>query len=349
MRLISALAMMSLGLSAVNADQPVQIQQVPQCWASTGVAEYADTDSLAACSLPDGRTLVFASEKKANRVDVFDALTGKLIAVIGKPGAGVGEFAYPNGVIVASFAVGKGEQGSEKTRAAVLIVERDNARVQAFWADTLKPAGVFGMGKLNKPYGGAISYRDGAVYLYVTDTECAPERTVSVFRLTCDGERVAGEFVRSFGDASGPGQIHEAESIAVDDKLGRVLLCDEDETQADVKVYTTEGSFTGVTFGKGDIRREPEGVVVLDQPGAGVVILTDQRQEISVWNVYDRKTYQRITVFTGDPLISNTDGICVHAGPVGQHKRGLFLAVNNDLDVRAYPLDTILTTIEAAK
>jgi len=318
-----------------------KIARFPEVWRSAGV-EYDDTDSLAACRKADGAVEVFATAKEDNRIDIFDGSTGAFLRSLGggEPSADVGRFAYPNGVVVVDFPAGKA--GKKQTRTALLVIERDNARVQAFWTDGDSHAGIFGVGELNRPYGGAIDYSTGAIRLYVTDTEIPGDKTVKVYELTIRNDQIKARLVATFGETTGPGAVVEAESIALDERQKRVLLCDEHKSQRNVKVYTLDGKFTGLTFGGDEIVREPEGIVVLDEPAPGVVILTDQQKELSVWHIYDRTNYKHLAAFTGEPLIANTDGICTILGDVGEHDGGLFLAVHDDADVRAYSLKDIL-------
>lgn len=315
---------------APAVSEPVR---VPQRWASTGV-NYAETDSLAAARLDDGAVRVFATAKEGDRIDVFDATNGKFIKSFGSAGNGPGQFAYPNGIVVAAL----------DGKPYILIIERDNHRVQAFRADNLAPAGVFGGAELHRPYGAALATIDGAPHLFVTDTEVPAAETVNVYELALDGSSVRGTFVRSFGDADGPGFVRDPESIAIDPQHGHVLLCDEHKSARDVKVYTLDGTFTGKTLGRSEVEREPEGIVVVDSPAGGAIILTDQQKALSVWHLYDRRTFEHLGAFTGDPTVANTDGICFFADPFGPFPAGALFAVHDDADIRAYALADVLKT-----
>lgn len=328
---VIAIGAMGLFFAAVGQADPVRI---PQRWASSGTT-YAETDSLAALVLPEGVVQVYATSKEGDRVDVFEGETGKFIRSFGKRGNGPGELAYPNG-IVAAYIGGY---------PIVWVVERDNHRVQAFFADMNTPLGTFGADALHRPYGCSLSETDGKLYLYVTDTEVPADKTVKVFEVEFKAPVMTARLVRSFGDAKGAGKIHEAESIAVDDRNGRVLLCDEDKKQHDVKVYGADGVFADKTFGQEEIAREPEGVALLDGPGDGLIILTDQQKKLSVWHLYDRKTLKHLGAFTGEPTIANTDGICVFEKPFGPFKAGAMFAVHDDSEIRAYALEDIIAVV----
>ena len=342
-RLVCLLATtLALCTAASRADDLTPIRQV---WASTGTS-YAETDSLAACRLQSGDVWVFATAKDGDRIDVFDAIAGRFLKSHGTPGTAPGQFRYPNGIVTVEFSTAN-ERGPART-PLILIIERDNHRVQAFYPGDQRPAGLFGSDVLKRPYGGAVSYRPDGVYLYVTDTEVPRNQTVRAFRLTLTptGDLTA-DLVRTFGDPDGPGAILEAESIAIDDRAGRVLLCDEDPSQHNVKVYTLDGQFTGQVFGGQYVKREPEGIVVVDTPAGGYVVLTDQQEDLSVWHVFDRQTYTHRAAFTGQPLVANTDGICIYPAALPRFPGGAFFAVHDDADVRAYPLDAITRLAES--
>ncbi len=365
------------------------IANIPQAWASPEL-KYNDTDSLAACRLQSGKTIVLATSKGGHWIHLFDAETGKPASTMhqewryGSQGKSIGQFARPNGICVVHFIVG-GERSVSSNLPpvpVVLVVERDNARVQAFWPDGPRPAGMFGQGKLHRPYGCAVGRCSGVGYggggysrygssakelwapsksnwlLYVTETDVPPEHTVKVFELerrpceTCGQDIIDGKLVKSFGATSGKGRIHEAESIAIDHKHKHVLLCDEAAKPKNVKVYTTDGAFTGMTFADGMIEGDPEGIAVYYgsmrrgvQEDPGFVILTDQQDAISVWHVFERKTYKHLGAFTGEPTVANTDGIALLQGRIGKYRRGMFFAVDDDADVRGYDLGKIIDLV----
>ena len=325
--------------SAAPAQEPVRM---PRVWSSSGT-QYANTDSLAAARTPAGVRL-FATSKDGHRVDVFDAATGKHTSAYGRQGAEPGQFNRPNGIVTVEFRAAQGEPA----RAAVLVVERDNRRIQALWADTLSFAGIFAAGELTKPYGCAVSYRDGAALLYVTDTEVTPEQTVRVYRLRQNGELISAELASTFGEKDGPGRIVLAESVVVDDRNQRVFLCDEDPGQKNVKVYDASGRFTGRVIGGGMVQGDPEGVVVLDSAAGGLFILTDQRPQLSLWHVFDRARLEPIGTFTGERKIANTDGIAVFAGELPGFPRGGFFAVDDDADIHAFDLGAIVARFTGA-
>lgn len=348
-----------VGLVASAAGAP-PLHTVSQRWVSDGV-DFAEADSIAACILPDGRVRVFVTCKSGNRVQVLDGESGRHVATYGAPGDGHELLRYPNGMVCASLRDGEEDVVA---RTAVLVVERDNKRVHAFWADDLSFAGSFGESVLIRPYGAAVTRRDdfarraaagkrdvatlpadnaaAEVYCYVTEDAGRPTESVRVFRVWREGNRVRGEHLGNFGDADGPGTVREPESIAIDDRTGRVFLCDEHKSQRNVKVYTLEGKFSGTTFADGLLRADPEGIAVFSGSAGELVLLTEQRKQRTIWHVFDADRLEWIASFTGAPTIANTDGICVVPESFGSFERGVLLAVHDDRDVRAYSLGDVL-------
>lgn len=321
---------------AMAQSPEVALRTVTEVWRSTGFTP-SNTDSLAA-AVVHGNALVFATSKDGHRIEVLNAETGRFLRSVGTLGAGPGEFSRPNGIAAIELPVGK-----DQTRTALAVVERDNKRVQFLWADTFESAGMI-RGEFHKPYGVAVSRRDGIV-LFISDTEVPAERTIHRVEVRTDGKRIFGEWSGAFGAADGDGRIHVAESLLVDDRASRLLVCDEDPEQRDVKVYSLDGEYTGQRFGREQIQREPEGLILLDAPGDGVIIVTDQRKEQSDWHVFRRSDYRHLAAFTGAPRVANTDGIAVWTGPIGAAAQGLFFAVDDDAQIASYDLRDILALI----
>src|SRR3546814_16001454 len=96
-------------------------------------------DSPAAWAAPDGRVLVIATAKAADRLAVYDGATGETLRHVGRSAAGEGDFDRPNVVAVVD--------------ELMLVVEVDNRRVQvlrlagfsheaSFGPDTLETSSV---------------------------------------------------------------------------------------------------------------------------------------------------------------------------------------------------------------
>lgn len=333
-----------LSCCLVAADEPVTL---PHVWVSQGFTP-AETDSLAIEQRSDGTFVVFATAKTGNRIDVLDAATGKHLKSLGREGRGAGEFRRPNSVATTRFSVSKNGSGEKDVARVLFVVERDNARLQAFDVDSLHPLGVFGEGTLAKPYGIAVLDRGDSKQLFITDVEGPSTRRVHVFDVAHRNGGLSVRHVRSFGDERGAGAILEPESIAVDERRGRLLICDEEQTQKCVKVYTTDGRFTGETFARGLVKGDPEGIIVIEQDADRFIVLTDQQPDKSIWHVFDAESYAHRGAFTGTPTIANTDGICFTTRGFGPFERGAFFAVHDDAEVRAFDLGRILTAVRSA-
>ncbi len=350
MRAGLAAGLMLTWLVSTSWAEPTLLK-LKRVWASSG-ATIAETDSLAACRTADGVRLM-ATCKAGHRIDIFDAATGRFLQSLGKKGSGPGEFDRPNGVATWTFAVAPAAAatgGGQLVPTPVLfVVERDNHRVQAFHAQSLAPLGLFGAAELRQPYGIAIAEHEGAAQVWITDAKAPPGQQIRRYRVTLAAGRLSAELTQTFGDVADKGRIRTPESITADVGNGRLLICDEDDGReaVNVKVYDLAGNFTGKTFADGMVVGEPEGIVVAGKNGkeddkSGVIILTDQRKNLSVWHVFDRQTLRYSHSFTGEPTVANTDGICLFSEPFGDFPGGAFFAVNDDADIHAYRLNEIL-------
>lgn len=341
-RTVIAVAVFFLAAYGIYRGYYFNISMLDQLWVSSG-AEYDNSESLAACMHREGEVLVYVTDKGSHRVDAYDAETGKLYKRYGREGNEAGQFRRPNGIIALEMPIEGPDEGSTGRANAIFVVERDNRRVQAFWADGFRPAGMFGMGELVNPYGCAVSYQHGNVYLYVTDAgKEVSNELVKVYRLTCEKDRIDGRLERTFGEGSGMGYVRVAESIAVDDRFDRVLLCDEAHEFRNVKVFTRDGQFTGVTFADDMFWNDPEGIALVDGADGGFVIVTDQQRHRTIWHLFSRKNYEHLGAFTGRKRIGKTDGICIYPHPLKTHKNGLFFAIHCDTEVHAFALDDII-------
>ena len=106
---------------------------------------------------PKGEHWLLATAKDPDVIVVYDATTGASVKRVGVTGTGPGQMKRPNGIIVLDDSL-------------VLVVERDNARVQGFRLPSFEPVGTFGDTLLKLPYG-ITSYADapGTYVVYVTD------------------------------------------------------------------------------------------------------------------------------------------------------------------------------------
>jgi 3-phytase len=219
-----------------------------------------------------------------------------------------------------------------------------------------EPVGVFGGGILRRPYGIAIHpMKDGFYDVYVTDqfeiegVDPSGDRRlaerVKQFRIAVDDRRLRAELVRTVGETSGDGALWKVETIALDADLNRLLVADEHERRMDVKVYTLDGEFSGVTFGSGIISSEPEGIALQPCGDAGVWVVTDQHDTVSLFHLFDRQTFDHLGVFAGE-VTANTDGIAVNPLASVRFPGGAVYAVDDDRRMAAFDWRHVVEAVE---
>jgi 3-phytase len=287
-------------------------------------------DSPAIWTSPSGQRWLVATAKGTDQLHVYDATSGARIRATGREGTALGEFRRPNGIaIVGDLA---------------LVVERDNRRVQILRLPNLDAVIAFGGRWLSRPYGIAVLPRDSTtVEIFVTDNYRGPFGRVPVgdemgqrvkrFRIAHTGARVVATYLGAFGATAGPGRLSRVESIAVDPDAGLLLVADE--LSRDVKVYRTDGSFTGRVLWGDAIRHEPEGIA-LYACGArdGYWIVTDQDEEENRCLVFRRASFEPVGAFAS-PAARNTDGIALLQRTEGRMPAGALYVQNDDRSIVA--------------
>ncbi|HEX3159474.1 MAG TPA: hypothetical protein VHQ45_13215 [Gemmatimonadaceae bacterium] len=281
---------------------------------------------------PEGQHWLLSTAKSTDVVLVNDAATGAPIRRVGGPGAGVGQLRRPNGVTVIGDAM--------------LVVERDNHRVQAFRLPAFTPMGTFGDSLLRLPYGiGWFEEKPGTYMVYVTDNYETPEETVppdaqlgervKQFRVTIGGAGISARHLRSFGDTAGAGVLRVVESIAPDAANDRLLIAEETEVDSYIKVYDLNGRFTGRVFGRGYFPQQAEGIALYAcGEKEGYWITTDQGDETNTYHLFDRMTLEHVAAFTGAQT-RRTDGVALTQKAFGPFPAGVFYASHVDASVGA--------------
>ncbi|HEX6938019.1 MAG TPA: hypothetical protein VF158_01310 [Longimicrobiales bacterium] len=284
-----------------------------------------DIDSPVAWRRPDGSVWLFATAKEGDVVLVHDAATGRELRRFGGTGTGAGRLDRPNGIAVAGDLL--------------LVVERDNRRVQGFSLPDLEPLGTFGSDTLRRPYGIAVVETAGGLDVYITDqderdlpAEQLLSTRVKQFRVTRDGDALGATLVRTFGDVSGAGALHAVETIFADPARDRLLIADE--LSRDINVYTLSGTFTGTEI-SGLFQGEPEGIALYRCGNEGYWILTDQHDVRNTFHVLARQGLTYLGAFRG-AVTRNTDGVAVIEGDVGPLEAGAFFAVHDDGNIGAF-------------
>ncbi|MGH7573357.1 MAG: phytase [Gemmatimonadota bacterium] len=292
-----------------------------------------DVDSPTVWHGDEGQHWILTTAKATDIILVNDAATGAEVRRIGGTGSGPGQLDRPNGV--------------KAIDDLLLVVERDNARLQAFSLPGLETLGIFGEKQLRRPYGIA-AYRDdqGRIELYVTDNYELEEdvippdsllgERVEQFRVWLEDGELRHEHVRTFGDTGGPGVLRKVETIGVDAANDRVVIAEELEPDSHWKIYSLYGRFMDQVFGRGYFPHEAEGLALYAcSDGGGYWIATDQDEETNTFHVFDRQTLEHLGAFTG-VTTRNTDGVALTQVGFGPFPAGAFYAVHNDGNIAAF-------------
>jgi 3-phytase len=329
------------------ADDPLQIKPsksvVPEVAVihesfTTSHDESSNMDSPALWHGDNGQNWLLATAKEGNAVFVFDAATGEMINKFGTTGNGLGELNRPNGIAV--------------TDNLAIVVERDNHRIQVFSLPEFIPLGTFGETHLRLPYGITVDWFEGKYHLYVTDNyeteqgETPPAdrlgNRIHHFVFTVDNQQVNAVHIKAFGDTDGTGVLHKVESIQIDRDFNRLLIADEHEEHRNVKIYDTEGLFTGYIIPYYYFFYEPEGIVVweCEADTSGYYIIVDQGKINNTFQVFDRINLDYIGGFSGE-ITRNTDGIAITQKAFGNFNHGAFYPVHNDGSITAISWEEI--------
>jgi 3-phytase len=311
------------------------MKRVSEVFRTVPLTEGKDVDSLAFWAGPEGPPWLLASQKDLSYILVLDATTGELLKRVGGTGEELGQFNRPNGIAVIDDLV--------------LVVDQRSRRTQVLRLPEFESLGSFGEDLLQRPYGVAVD-RPGEWYeVYVTDSYESPDdeppapevaaNRVRHYRFRPREASLEVEFVRSFGEPTGEGALYRVESMAIDRPLGRLYVADESLLRRNLKVYSLEGEFLGLTFGDGRHYYEPEGVVLLscgpEEAWEGYIIAADQTQPTR-FLVWDRRSLVPRGGFTGEPAIDITDGIAFVPTNDESGAAGLFYATHHDVQIVAY-------------
>lgn len=294
-------------------------------------------DSPASWTTADGHRWLIATAKATDKLVVYDGQTGAHLRDVGNTGTAPGQFVRPNGIAVVDDLV--------------LIVERDNHRVQVLQLPDFTPLGVFAADDLRKPYGLWVNKQREGYEVYVTDSYDAGEdaqgndvlpplaeldKRVRRYALSVKGGALDARLVSSIGDTSEAGALRVVESIWGDPANDRLLIAEEDETYAsEIKVYTLDGRFTGTTFGRDAFQAQAEGVMLRTCGKDGWWITTEQGKQRSVFHLFDRHTFKHVGAFQGN-RVANTDGIWLDQHASTRFPHGVLYAVHDDQGVVAF-------------
>lgn len=309
--------------------------------------ESNNVDSPAIWHGPDGQHWLLATAKEGHSIIIFDARDGSYITSFGSEGKGPGELLRPNGIGVIDDLM--------------LIVERDNQRIQVVRLPEFEVIGSFGDegfdDNLLYPYGLTVDKMDENVYeVFVTDNynpylqgypaEGELDERIHHYRFTVSGNSLAAEQINVFGDVYSDGALHKVESLWSDRFHNRLMIADESYLKRDIKIYDLEGNFTGEIIPNEYFSSEPEGIALYScDDGSGYWIMTDQHKTPdNKFEVFDRESLEHLGTFRGE-ITRNTDGIWLTQKSFGPFPKGAFYPVHDDGSVTAISWVDIATAL----
>lgn len=294
--------------------------------------ELNNIDSPSIWHGPNEEHWLIATAKEGNALFVYNAVDGELIKKIGDNGTQAGQFARPNGVFV--------------IENMVLVVERDNHRVQILELPNFNHIGFIGDSLLIKPYGLFVHKLDSDVYsMYVTDNyetvdeQIPPDqelgKRIHHYHFSVNDQQFHWTLIKQFGETSGEGVLRIVESIWADVENNHLLVAEEDETQSSVKVYDLQGNYSDIIFGQDIFKYQVEGIALYQTDAQnGYWIITDQSHDDNRFHIFSRKVFDYVATFKAQNT-TNTDGIWLSQQPFGDFSNGVFFAVHNDGNVSA--------------
>lgn len=298
--------------------------------------ENDNVDSPAVWHGPDGQHWLLATAKEGHSINVYDATNGDFIRKFGQEGEGPGTFKRPNGIWVIDDLL--------------LVVERDNARVQVLRLPDFSVVGMMTHEDLRYPYGLSVHQGEAEQQyeVFVTDNfnpaleGYPPEEELDErihhyrFSYQSGSDDFSYETVALFGDISGAGVLHKVESLHADTRYDRLLIADEAFSQRNVKIYDLAGNFTGEHLPDTYFSSEPEGIALYAcEDGSGYWIAADQHKtDENKYEVFDRESLEHLGGFKA-AITRNTDGIWLTQRSFGDFERGAFYPVHDDGSITA--------------
>ncbi len=299
-----------------------------------------NVDSPASWRSPDGKRWLIATAKATDQLIVYDGATGERLRTVGGPGTGAGQLQRPNGIAVIDDLV--------------LVVERDNHRVQLFQLPDFQPLLSFGAEDLKQPYGLWVRPQKDSYEVIVSDNYMSPQnedlppplaeldRRFKRYQLRRVPQGWAATLAGTFGETSEAGAIRIAESVFGDVANDRLLLAEEDvATGTRLREYGLDGRYRGRDIGADLFKAQAEGMALARcEGGGGFWIATDQFKDRSVFHVFDRLTLAHLGAFTGERT-ANTDGVWLDQTVDKRFPEGVFYAVDDDKAVAAFDWQAI--------
>lgn len=280
-----------------------------------------DTDDPAIWINPDdaSKSIIVGTDKLTDGgLYAFD-LEGKIINKV----TGLGR---PNNV-----DIGYGLSLNGKLVDFAAVTERDTDKVRIYSLPELKEIGefsVFDGEELRSPMGISVykNPESKEVYVIVGRKTGPSDKYLWQYKLSDSAGKIKAEVVRKFGQFSG---LKEIESITVDAELGLIYYSDE---MYGVHVYhadPTKGDQEILLFGKGDFKRDIEGISIYPTaPGKGYILISNQQAD--TFNVYLRENPAKGKIAEIPFSTSESDGSEVTAVALGERfPKGVFVAMSN--------------------
>lgn len=284
---------------------------------------------------------IVTTAKETDKLIFYNANTLEITHTFGKTGSKEGQFRRPNGIWVID--------------SLLLVVERDNHRVQVFNYNNMKTLGYVGYEKLKKPYGIAVFKSKKLYNILVTDDYESDDEKMPVDFSILDkriqhyildlSKGFKSDFIRYIGETKENSALKVVESIYADPINNKILIADESNYSKNIKIYSLdEGKFIK-NIGDGLFKYQAEGIALYDcGNGKGYWFTTDQSEGNNTFHIFDRKTFDYITSFKSK-VTQNTDGIWLTQTKTSTYPEGIFIPVNNDGGVSVYNLKELLTEL----
>lgn len=292
-------------------------------------------DSPASWRAPDGSRWLLATAKTTDALVLYDGATGERLRTFGGPGTGPGKMDRPNGIAVIDDLV--------------MVVERDNRRVQVFGLPDFESLATFGDAELQQPYGLWVRRIGDGYEVIVSDNYMSPEdedlppplaqldHRFRRYALEPQGGRWTARLSGTFGATDAAGAVRIAESVFGDEAHDRLLLSEEDVAVGTrLREYGLDGRYRGRDVGAGLFKAQAEGMALFAcDDGSGYWLATDQFKDRSLFHVFDRVNLAHVGAFAGQRT-ANTDGVWLDMSADARFPEGVFYAVDDDQGVSAF-------------